>query len=628
MRKTLENRISFSSDSDEELELNICKVNESGSLSDSDRSLDMDGCEIDTWNEVDNLESVAIIQNSDSDSGSDSDSSSEMNDLISGLRTWTVDCNINHSQLNKLLPLLKKSTKFADLPMCAKTLLCTSHEVDCRSVSGGDYVFFGIKAGLECVFKSKLDVLSQLSVIELVFNIDGLPLFASSSYSFWPILCYCTAIPTKVFVVSLYGGKSKPNSLNFIDDMVQELTRLMQDGVCIYDITLPCFPKMCICDAPARAMVKCVKLYSGYYGCDKCEQKGLYIGRMTYPECEPICRTGESFRAKHNTEHHNGDSPFLALPVDMVRFFPIDYMHQVCLGVVKRLIVCWTSGPLSVRLSASQKASVNERLSTFSGIVTNDFCRRPRRLSDIAYWKATELRMFLLYSGYFVLHGILRDELLNHFMCLSVAIGIFVSPKLSCNGQYLNFAHRLLLYFVDRSCELYGKEFLVYNVHSLVHLKSEVESFGKLDNSSAFVFENFMQQLKKLVRSAKNPLIQVARRLKEQNMFSSLTLNAIPESSFLGDYSCSAPNSFCVLDDGRCCEVISNGGEIVVCIIYSVSSPLFTNPCDSRIIGVYKTRRRDGKMKSLARDTIVYKAMCHRMFDRDYIVFIKLLHHV
>lgn len=99
MRKTLENRISFSSDSDEELELNICKVNESGSLSDSDRSLDMDGCEIDTWNEVDNLESVAIIQNSDSDSGSDSDSSSEMNDLISGLRTWTVDCNINHSQL-------------------------------------------------------------------------------------------------------------------------------------------------------------------------------------------------------------------------------------------------------------------------------------------------------------------------------------------------------------------------------------------------------------------------------------------------------------------------------------------------------------------------------------------------
>ena len=43
-------------------------------------------------------------------------------------------------------------------------------------------------------------------------------------------------------------------------------------------------------------------------------------------------------------------------------------------------------------------------------------------------------------------------------------------------------AHELLLYFVNRSREIYGPEFLVYNIHSLVHLSLEVEQFGALDN--------------------------------------------------------------------------------------------------------------------------------------------------
>lgn len=30
---------------------------------------------------------------------------------------------------------------------------------------------------------------------------------------------------------------------------------------------------------------------------------------------------------------------------------PLDYMHLVCLGVVKKLILLWVKGPLSIRLS-------------------------------------------------------------------------------------------------------------------------------------------------------------------------------------------------------------------------------------------------------------------------------------
>ena len=52
-----------------------------------------------------------------------------------------------------------------------------------------------------------------------------------------------------------------------------------------------------MCDAPAKAFVKCVEQYSGYFGCDKCEQRGQYIGWMAYPIIDNLVyRTNISFR--------------------------------------------------------------------------------------------------------------------------------------------------------------------------------------------------------------------------------------------------------------------------------------------------------------------------------------------
>ena len=246
---------------------------------------------------------------------------------------------------------------------------------------------------------------------------------------------------------------------------------------------------MCVCDAPARAMVKSVKQFSGYYGCDKCEQKGTYIGRVTYPDCSAQLRTDISFRLQSNSAHHTGQSPFLELPVDMMNFFPIDYMHQTCLGVMKRLIHCWISGPTGVKMSAIQKAEVSKRLLAFRNVTTSDFARRPRSLNEIAYWKATEFRFFLVYGAYFVLRKNVSEIIFDHFMCLNAAMCILLCDTLSADGVYLKFAHELLLYFVSKSCDIYGSEFLVYNVHSLVHLTQEVERFGKLDNTGAFIFD-------------------------------------------------------------------------------------------------------------------------------------------
>eukprot|EP00057_Strongylocentrotus_purpuratus_P026717 XP_011681191.1 PREDICTED: uncharacterized protein LOC105446283 isoform X1 [Strongylocentrotus purpuratus] len=120
----------------------------------------------------------------------------------------------------------------------------------------------------------------------------------------------------------------------------------------------------------------------------------------------------------------------------------------------------------------------------------------------------------LLYTGQFDLKEVLPEENYSHFMVFSVAICILVSPQLAVtHGSY---AGQLLQYFVSQGAELYGKEFLVYNVHALLHLVKDAQRFGSMDKGAAWKFENFMQRLKRKVRSGTKPAAQIVRRTLEE----------------------------------------------------------------------------------------------------------------
>jgi hypothetical protein len=349
-------------------------------------------------------------------------------------------------------------------------------------------------------------------------------------------------------------------------------------------------------------------------------------GTYDISDCSAELRTDTTFRVQQNSAHHHGLSPFASLPVNMVDFFPVDYMHQTCLGVMKRMIVCWLSGPTPVKLSSFQISDINRQIQGFKSILTTEFTRKLRPLSDYKYWKATEFRMFLVYAGFFVLRNNMQHNFFEHFMCLSVAINILLSTSLSQKDEYKTFAHELLIYFVQTSRRLYGDQFLVYNVHSLIHLRREVELFGKLDNSSAFIFENFMQRLKRMVRSGRNPLVQVSQRIKEFNAFGSYCYRVPSYDTQLRLFPTSSPNNCAVLSDGCCCQVVSCVGENVACIIFKHTEPVYSRPCDSRVLGVFKARLKSGKMKVLSGELLASKALCHTNYMHEYIVFIKLLH--
>jgi hypothetical protein len=123
----------------------------------------------------------------------------------------------------------------------------------------------------------------------------------------WPILCAVVNVqPVKVFPFALACGQTEPCNLDFLDDTVCDLSNLLKTGVTFGNRLLKLQLRCIVCDAPARAMVKAVKLYSGYEGCDKCTQRGKWIGRMTYQEVSNVeLRTDDSFRRQSDTAHHH-----------------------------------------------------------------------------------------------------------------------------------------------------------------------------------------------------------------------------------------------------------------------------------------------------------------------------------
>ena len=96
-------------------------------------------------------------------------------------------------------------------------------------------------------------------------------------------------------------------------------------------------------------------------------------------------------------------------------------MHLVCLGVMRRLLI---SGPLSVRIGRRKQMKISSVLTGLQKAIPAEFARKPRSLSELARWKATELRQFLLYTGIVVLKNNVHESIYKNFLLLSVAIRI------------------------------------------------------------------------------------------------------------------------------------------------------------------------------------------------------------
>ncbi len=213
--------------------------------------------------------------------------------------------------------------------------------------------------------------------------------------------------------------------------------------------------------------------------------------------------------------HQVGVSPLCELGgVALVSSFVLDYMHLVCLGVMRKLIFLWLKGPLKCRQSFRILTVISAYLASVRQYLPSNFARKPRSILEISMWKATELRQFLLYTGPVALLNNISSVMYKNFMLLSVSMRILLSPDLCTEN--CDFAEDILKLFVKDFGLIYGLEFVGYNVHSLIHIAQDARNFGPLDSISCFPFETFLGKLKKIVRRPQNPVQQIVRCIHEK----------------------------------------------------------------------------------------------------------------
>lgn len=454
------------------------------------------------------------LQHNDSGSAhlpgtSDDDLTQRDDDLTKQLAGVALKHNLTHACLNDIAALLR--SRGLTVPKDARTILGTERKAAVEQE--GTFVHFGLRKGIEeAIPEGPVPVEVTLQV-----NIDGVPLYKSSSTCFWPILCMVVHGNCKqIFLVSVYCGPGKPPNVDaFVSPFLSEMRDLMENGMLIKGRHVTVKLQAVVCDAVARSYLKSIKSHNGYYGCERCAQKGVHQeGRMLFPEQDADLHSNETFRQQLYPCHHTGQSPFLQLDVDIISLFPLDYMHLLCLGIMKRLLHIWAGGRYGRgKLSTEQQCELSSRLKSFRSHLPSMFQRKPRGIEELDRWKATEYRTFLLYAGPVALKKLLPDKLYEHFLVLHVATRLLAMP--STYRTQNQYADNLLKYFVQEVAELYGMTHLVYNFHSLTHLAGDCKQHGPLDSFSAFPFESYLGQLKKMLRTTNNPLSQLSRRISK-----------------------------------------------------------------------------------------------------------------
>ena len=443
---------------------------------------------------------------------------------------WTNKFKISescYSELTNMLADLNLDEVPIDLRQLKKQRLigheCFSavEEVD----AGNDckMMYFGIASNIFMLSKNH----RMLESIKLYINIDGLPLFRSSSKTFWTILGKVPKICNRPFIIGLSYGDSKPDLDMFLQPFVDEVNEIADAEIYIDEnLSILLEPKdiVAICDVPAKCYCKNVKGHTGYNSCHYCKIEGVNIasedGRSNQrifleTNCEK--RTMDCFQDNDDSDHCSGPSPFLEIVgFDIVEQFPLDGMHLCFLGVTKRLLSFYVKGVRNskiAKLSAAQISQLSTCIKSFSTYFPPELPRRPRGLNTLDKWKAVEFKNFLLYIGIIVLRGIVADNVYEHFLMLSLGIRILNSNLINY-PSYMDCAQAILITFVEHAPTFLGRKFMSFNVHSLIHLVDQCQNFGKLLDFSAFTFENFLFTVKESVTSGKNPLESVKRKME------------------------------------------------------------------------------------------------------------------
>lgn len=167
-------------------------------------------------------------------------------------------------------------------------------------------------------------------------------------------------------------------------------------------------------DAPAKSFILGIKGHSRYSSCTKCITQGEYVGnRICFPQIDAPLRSDYDFVQKVDDNYHKPDITCSLLKIPHfkpITNVPLDYMHLMCLGIMRKLLYLWLDGELHYRLKPRVVDEISTLLIRLKSSIPVEFVRKPRKLDFLKLWKATEFRLLLLYVGPLVFRFVLKKK--------------------------------------------------------------------------------------------------------------------------------------------------------------------------------------------------------------------------
>lgn len=165
--------------------------------------------------------------------------------------------------------------------------------------------------------------------------------------------------------------------------------------------------------------------------------------------------------------------------------------------------------------SETQIHEISEELLRYNETKPVKIHRKIRSLRHIHFWKATEFRTVILYTGIVLFKDCVPGNEYELFLKLFRAIAICSTKKYE---PYLPLPRTLLIEFIEGHITTYAMESITSITHNLIHLVDEVEFFGDLNSFSTHPFENCLHMMKLLLKQCNKPLEQLTRRLYEHSL--------------------------------------------------------------------------------------------------------------
>jgi hypothetical protein len=473
-------------------------------------------------------------------------------------RQYVIDQGLTHKQIRGLLATIRKVHKRKDIPLAPSTLLrLTKKDIKTRTVAPGDYLHIGI---VNTLTLADYPFLRREKKIKIDICIDGVPLVKSSKLSMWPILgAFVNRRDLNPFLIGVYVGRGSPESISeYLKDFVEEIEQITGNGGLIFGKkTIPFEIRAFCCDAPARAFLASTRYHTSYHGCTKCVQVGYrYKGRTVFRSYSVGARSDSTYNEREDPLFHSLSfqlredlHPLEGLGMGMISQVPLEPMHLIDLGVMKKVLGIIVSNLGKKYFETKQLLKqTEEHLVLLRNFVPSEFQRKPRNFTELARYKATELRQFLLYTGPVVLKDTLKPEAYQAFLDLHIAVRLLYLSK------ELEHADLLLARFVDSFGTIFPLENLSYNVHSLLHFKADVEAFG-LESMSNYKFENYLQILKNSLGSSTNIFAQILNTLELGKL--KKTCLSYEELILTTDIQ----DNHCMLKDGSIVQISERNGD-------------------------------------------------------------------